>query len=213
MPVDRVRIYVDIDDVLAETARGLLAVAASRFDRRRSYDDLYEFELRDALGFDAETHRRFMHAAHEPEVLASFELTPGCVEVLEAWQRGGHEICLVTGRPPTCERATREWLERYRIPFASLAFVDKYGRHEALYGVPSFGVDALVSEHYAFAVEDSAPTAHFLASHGTPVALFTRPWNRSAAASGALRRVMDWAGVSAWFEDVLTSRGKHPTRL
>ncbi len=47
---------------------------------------------------------------------------------LERWSRAGYEIHLLTGRPPTTENATRDWLATHAIPHVQLDFVDKYGR-------------------------------------------------------------------------------------
>lgn len=200
------RIYVDVDDVLSETVRSMLVIAAERFGRRRRYDDIREFDLRVSFEFDEETHHRFMQAVHEPAVLRSFDVIPGAIEVLDEWQRAGHEICIVTGRPPTSERVTRDWLEQRGIPFSSLVCVDKYGRHGALHGGASRRLEALATEKYAFAIEDSVTIARFLAGLGTPVALLSRPWNLNADVGDGVFRVADWEQVSACFASHIARR-------
>jgi hypothetical protein len=143
-----------------------------------------------------------MDAAHEPEVLLGFHVVDGAVAVLDAWRQARHTVCVVTGRPPTTEQATRRWLEQHGVAHATLSFVDKYGSHGPLYGLASVGLETLAQAHYSFAVEDSLAMARFLAECGTPVALLTRPWNAGTEVPGA-HRCADWTEVERCFRDVI----------
>ena len=71
------RIYVDMDDVLCETAASLCRLAEREFGRRVPYAEVHDFDLQRVFGLDDEEMRRFMELSHAPETLAAYPVTPG----------------------------------------------------------------------------------------------------------------------------------------
>ena len=49
-------IYVDLDDVLCETARGFLGLLQREFDRRVAFEDIRDFDLGVSFGLDEIEH-------------------------------------------------------------------------------------------------------------------------------------------------------------
>ncbi len=183
------RIYIDIDDVLSHTISQLGDLLHQHFDKRVPYEDITEFNLASSFGLDEEEVERFLDLAHEPDAIRSIALVEDARPALEQWSSAGYEIHLLTGRPPTTESATRDWLATHAIPHVQLDFVDKYGRAHA------WGEDAEVLDlndvkqlQFCLAVEDSLEVAVFLATElQVSVALIDHPWNR------ALERIPDHA--------------------
>jgi len=174
------QIYVDMDDVLAETGRTFLRVLASDFGKRVEWDEIHDYDLGVSLGLDERTLTEFMHAIHEPEVLASIVPMTGSLETLEKWIEQGYEIEVVTGRPSSTEEVSRRWLKENEMPHHSLIHVDKYAWEEELLGT-SAGVPLvhLAGNGYRLAVEDSAEVAiHLTEIIDAPVVVLNRPWNR-----------------------------------
>ena len=93
------QIYVDLDDVLAETGRMFLAVLREEFGQVIEWDAIHDYDLGVSLGMDEARLTDFMHAVHRPEVLGAVKPIPGAREALEAWVDQGYEIEVVTGRP------------------------------------------------------------------------------------------------------------------
>ena len=184
-------IYVDLDDVLCETARGFLGLLASRFDRRVAFEEIHDFDLAVSFDLSPEELERFFDLAHRAERLEALAPIAGAIETVRGWVAGGHEVAVVTGRPPSSAQASRRWLARHRVPHRELVFVDKYGRPGGAAGV--LPLDAVGPEVYRLAVEDSLATARTLAARGLPVLLLDRPWNRGAC-DGATR-CADWRQV------------------
>ena len=186
-------IYVDMDDVLCATCRGLLRLLEDEFGRRVAYEEVHDFDLGKSFGMSADQIEEFMARVHQRDILAPLEPLPGATATLGAWVEEGFHIRIMTGRPPATRSATEEWLGRHRFPYHDLTFVDKYGRLGAEVGAgEAMSLAALASERFCLAVEDSAATATFLAEHAVaPVALLDRPWNRRGAAAG-VRRMADW---------------------
>jgi uncharacterized HAD superfamily protein len=177
------RVYVDLDDVLSQTIRGLIALLEREHGRRVREEDIRHFDLGRSFGLAPAELDAFMRCAHRPEELGALEPSPGAAAALESWTAGGHEVFVMTGRPPSSEASSRRWLEAHGMSHARLASVDKYGRpdRDSSDKAP-LSLDALGRFDFSLAVEDSLDTAIHLAERcQLPVALIDRPWNRDVA--------------------------------
>ena len=54
------RIYVDYDDCLCETARSFVKLAKEMFGRNAAYEDIRFFELDKSFALDEDQYARFM---------------------------------------------------------------------------------------------------------------------------------------------------------
>ena len=199
-------IYVDIDDVLAQTARAFARVFEQEYGRRIDLEEIESFDLGVSLGLSPESLDDFMKSVHRPEVLAEIEPMEGAVEVLAAWVDRGYEVAVVTGRPPGTEAVSREWLSKQEVPHHSLTFLDKYSWSEDLFsGSQAISIEELSRRSFSLVVEDSAEVACRLAGAlDAPVALLDRPWNRSSPRpedelKGRIFRCRDWQDVAERF--------------
>lgn len=188
-------LYVDLDDVLCETARHFLLVVEREFGRRVEYERLVDFDMGVSCGLTPGERDALYRIIHEPDELLRMAPIPEAIAALEAWSAAGREIAIVTGRPPDTLESTREWLARAGAPHHSLTLVDKYGRFTPDQRV-AIGLDQLRTRSFSVAIEDSLPMARFLAREmRVPVALIDCPWNRSAALDAGVERAGDWAAV------------------
>ena len=203
---ERRQIYVDLDDVLAETGRTFLRVLESEFGKSVDWDQIHDYDLGVSLDLDEEQLTEFMHAVHRPEVLASVTPMLGALEALENWVEQGYEIEVVTGRPSATEEISRQWLQDKQIPHHSLIHVDKYAWEEELMGTSS-GVPLvqLKGNGYCLAIEDSAEVSiHLTEILEAPVVVLDRPWNRRALDSypnqdGRIVRCESWQEICEHF--------------
>lgn len=199
-------IYVDLDDVLSETIEPLICLVEERFGRRVALETLREFDLGRAFGLVGSQLDELMRLAHEPECLAGFAPKPGAADTLGHWRASGYDVSIMTGRPPSTARSSREWLHRHDMAHTRLACVDKYGRDDfADASEPLVELEALVEFGFVLAVEDSAEMAMHLALHcEITVALIDRPWNRELGplprdAAQRIVRCGDWSEVAEHF--------------
>lgn len=176
------RIYVDFDDVICETARHLMQYANQRYGTSVSYEDIRWFELRKSLRLDDEQYVEVMQYAHHDAILALYPPAAGAVEVLSHWLATGHSVFIVTGRPATTRDASRQWLVNNGFPEIPVICVDKYRREKP----PPFGIEpALTTEefaalHFDIAIEDAPAALDLLAaSKCQRIFIFDRPWNSS----------------------------------
>lgn len=196
------KIYVDIDDVLCETAVSLCDMAERVFGRRVEYRNVREFDLQNVFGLSDSEMGRFRDLSHEPEFLASFAVTPGAVEGLRALVVAGHSVDLVTGRPASSHIGTEMWLDSAGIDGLTVTYVDKYGRSQ-IYGCnpgdpPTIGMDELAAREYDVAIDDSPLVLSKLAAwHKTCVLVYDRPWNAGFGLAQNMSRIGSWAEALA----------------
>lgn len=190
-------IYVDLDDVLAQTAEGIIELAQGIFGRAVEFEDLFSFDLGKSFALSPKQHAELLRAAHEPEFVLGLSPQPGAAECLAAQYAAGCTIEIVTGRPPDTLEDAREWLSQQGFPPVTLRSVDKYGRHEGQPG--SLPLVWLQERAFDLAVEDSFDTAAYLARETpTRVLLLDRPWNAQplvGAHAKNIARVRDWDAV------------------
>jgi uncharacterized HAD superfamily protein len=203
------RVYVDIDDVLSATIECLVELLHRIHDRRVAVEDVCHFDLEKSFELDRDEIAAFMDHAHRDEIIESIEPTEGAADVLGEWAGAGHEVRLVTGRPPSTYHASRRWLARHAIPHDDLHHLDKWGRPRwNPKGLPALRFEDLPALDLSFAVEDSLETAVRLVEQlDIPVALMDRPWNRDlsgvpARTRAALVRCRDWDAVAKAFDEL-----------
>jgi uncharacterized HAD superfamily protein len=185
-------IYVDMDDVLCETARGCLAIIESKFGKRIAYECLTNFDLGQSCELGPEELAALYHIVHHPDELLKLEPIQGAIPVLQQWVRAGYEIAIVTGRPPVTYECSLDWLKIHRVPYNSFTIVDKYARF-TIQNTIAISLSELADRRFHFAVEDSPTMARFLAEEmSVPVKLFDRPWNRTAPAHPIITRYNHW---------------------
>jgi uncharacterized HAD superfamily protein len=192
-------IYVDMDDVLCETARGCLAIIEREFGIRVVYEQLLTFDLGKACALGAAETEELYRIVHRPDELLKLEPIEGAMPILKQWFAAGYEIAIVTGRPPITYEASIEWLARQRVPYHSFTVVDKYGRF-ATDNTTAVTLSELASRRFSFAVEDSPTMAKYLAENmEVPVKLYDRPWNRTGVEHPRITRHIHWREIVGTF--------------
>lgn len=189
------QIYIDIDDILCETAATLCRLAEREFGKGVPYADVREFDLQRVFGLTDAEMRRFAELSHAPECLLSYPETPGAVAGVKALRAAGHDIEFVTGRPATCCEATAEWLRRAGLGTLPVLYVDKYGRYCGLSeGFPRMvTLPELLARPYDVAIDDSPVILPHLARwERTRVLVLDRPWNAGYPLAPNMTRVRDW---------------------
>jgi 5'(3')-deoxyribonucleotidase len=116
-------IYVDMDDVLCETARGCLEIVERVFGKRIAYEQLTDFNLGNACELSSEETAELYHIVHHPDELLRLKPVNGAIAVLNQWMAAGFEIAIVTRRHPATYEQSLDWLVRERVPYQSFTLV------------------------------------------------------------------------------------------
>ena len=191
-------IYVDYDDCLCETARSFSKLVYDMFQKDVPYEDMHYFNLQKSFQLTDEEYEQLLVRGHEPDVLLSYEETPGAADVINEWARQGHQVSIITGRPFDSFEPSRLWLDRHGFADIKLYCLDKYGR-EQRFGESTFSLqlEDYMKLQFDFAIEDS-PSAFRFFDHlpKLQVLVFDRPWNRAEKLPGVnYRRCFDWEGI------------------
>jgi uncharacterized HAD superfamily protein len=196
MPLSNKTIYIDLDDVLCQTARRFLVIVEREFGKKVTYEQLTNFDVGTACGLRSEERELLYRIVHQPDELMQMAPIVEAIAAVTQWADADYEIAIVTGRPPASFDASRAWLARHGVPHHSFTMVDKYARFETA-NTPAIGLQELAGRKYSWAVEDSLPMAQYLASQmAVPVALVDCPWNRSAQEHANISRHTDWATIA-----------------
>ena len=188
-------IYIDYDDCLCETARHFSVLVKELFGLDVPYEKIWYFNLQKSFSLTDEEYEEMMIKAHRPEVLLSYEETPGAAATVNGWIDEGHEVSIITGRPFGAYEASREWLDRHGLERVRLFCLNKYGRDNFIKNSDfSLEVEDYYKMHFDYAIEDS-PTAFKFFEHlpELKVMVYDRPWNRECEFPGEnYRRCFDW---------------------
>lgn len=192
------KIYCDMDDILCETAAALCKVAEAEFGVRVRYEDVRDFNLQKTFNLTDEQMRYFMETAHLEGCLEAIPETPGAVAGLKALAAAGHDVEIVTGRPATSHRPTRNWLDKAGLADFRVTYVNKYGRlfspdEDTPEMVP---LADLLKRRYDVAIDDSPVVLPALSAwKNTKVMVFNRPWNATFELFPNMRRVSGWSAI------------------
>ncbi len=194
------RVYVDMDDVLCETAASLCGMAEREFARRVRYEDVKHFDLQKVFSLDDGEMAAFRALSHSPQMLSSYPKTAGAVEGMRALAAAGHRVEIVTGRPASANCGTLAWLASAGLGEFPVAYVDKYGRADCFArsadDPPTFSTTELKARRYDIAVDDSPLALDILADWPeTRVLVFNRPWNAAYTLAPNMKRVSGWKEI------------------
>ena len=76
------KIYIDFDDVICETAKYFTKIAKELFGIDVPYRQVQFFNLQKSFDLSDEQYDKLMEAGHLPENLLSYEETPGASETI-----------------------------------------------------------------------------------------------------------------------------------
>lgn len=175
------KIYIDFDDVICETADYFTKLAKDLFDKDVPYKEVQFFNLQKSFDLSDNQYEELMRAGHFPENLLAYKETEGASGVINSWVDEGHEVSVVTGRPFNSYEPSRKWLDNHGLDRVPLFCVDKYGREnfnqDCTY---SMTLADLYKLDFDFAIEDSpAAFEHVVHFENCKVAVFDRPWNKN----------------------------------
>ncbi len=188
------KIYVDFDDCICETARNFSDLAVEMFDIHVPYEKIKYFDLDKSFNLSDEQFDQFMIRGHEPEVLLSYDETPGASSVINEWISCGHDVSIITGRPFSSYEPSRQWLDNHGLKNVRLYCLNKYGRDSLIYSDFSLELEDYYKMEFDYAVEDS-PKAFKFFDHlpDLKVLVYDRPWNRDIKfKNDNYIRCLDW---------------------
>ena len=188
-------IYIDFDDCLCETAKNFSELVQDLFGIYVPYENIRYFDLQKSFSLTDKQYEEMMIKAHMPEVLLTYEETPGAVKTVNNWIDEGHDVSIITGRPYSAYEASLEWLDRHGLERVRLYCLNKYGRDSFIKNSDfSLEIEDYYKMHFDYAIEDS-PAAFRFFEHlkELKVMVYNRPWNSDCEFPGKnYIRCYDW---------------------
>ncbi len=192
-------IYLDMDDVLCETARDLCGLVFRLFGKGCQYHEMELFDLQRAYGLTEAENRVLMENAHSEDFLGALKITPGADLAVRKLTEAGHEVTIVTGRPVTTAESSIRWLEKNNFPALSFRCLDKYNRW---FMGESSSPYYLSRENFSkmrfdFFVDDSPSAVQMLSERDDgQILVFDRPWNQMVSIlPPRMKRVTCWEQI------------------
>ena len=141
---------------LCETARAFTGIAERLFGKKVPYEEVRFFNLQDSFKLTDDEYKQLMIEGHLPEVLLSFEETPGASKVINEWIDKGYEVDIITGRPYSTYEVSKQWLDEHGLERVNLFFLNKYGR-DLFYKKNDYNLelDDFYKMKFDYAIEDS----------------------------------------------------------
>lgn len=203
------KIYIDFDDVICETAVFFTKIAKELFDIDLPYSQVQFFNLKKTFDLNDEQYDELMRVGHISSNLLSYEETADASKIINKWVDAGHEVKIITGRPFDAYEPSRKWLDDHNLDRVPLFCVDKYGREsfnkDCSY---SMTLEELYALTFDFAIEDSpAAFEHVMHFKNCKVAVFNRPWNKNEELpNDSFVRCDNWEKIDELFENI-TKKG------
>lgn len=197
------KIYIDFDDVICETAKHFSYLAKEMFGIDVPYCEIQFFNLKKSFDIDDSQYDAMMREGHTVENLLAYEETPNASKIINKWVGEGHDVKIITGRPFDSYEPSRKWLDDHGLEQIPLFCVDKYGRESFNEGMSySMTLEELYAMTFDFAIEDSpAAFEHVMHFANCKVAVFDRPWNRGEDfPNNSFVRCADWSAIDELFE-------------
>ncbi|MCQ2521222.1 MAG: 2-dehydropantoate 2-reductase [Lachnospiraceae bacterium] len=197
------KIYIDFDDVICETALFFTKIAKELFGIDVPYSEVQFFNLKKSFDITDEQYDKLMRVGHYPENLLSYEETIGASKIINQWASEGHEVSVVTGRPYDSYEPSRRWLDEHGLARIPLFCVDKYGRETFNQNCTySMTLEQLYQMNFDFAIEDSpAAFEHVMHFEKCRIAVFSRPWNKNVLLpNDSFIRCTDWNEIDCVFQ-------------
>ena len=191
-------IYIDFDDCLCETAKNFSKLVKELFDKDVPSERIRFFDLQRSFSLTEAQYEEMMLEGHRPEVLLSYEETPGASQTINGWLDRGHEVSIITGRPSSAYEPSRMWLDAHGLERVRLYCLNKYGRDSFIKNSEfSLELEDYYKMKFDYAVEDS-PSAFKFFGHlpELKVLVYDRPWNHGCEfPAGDYTRCFSWDNI------------------
>lgn len=195
-------IAIDIDDVLADYAKGFVDFSNARWGGNLTIDD-YDEHWGNVWGLNKDEVRRRADLIHLERMVRNLDHKPEARPVLEKLAQR-FELMVVTSRRIQNKDDTLDWLQKY-YPMISTelvtftSFFDKIDDQS----IKKTKGSLIASLGASYMIDDLPKHCFSAVDHGVKALLFgSYSWNRIDTLPESITRVADWGDVERYFEDV-----------
>lgn len=194
-PLPRLKVAVDVDEVLGQFLVELNGFCQERYGMSHNVEDYHVYHFATVWGCSQETSSHIVHEFFESSNFQQLPLVPGAFEALcemQAWC----DLHVVTSRQHVIQDITVEWLStHYPGIFTSI----KFGNHYAREGPTRKKSDLCKEIDADVLIDDNPDYAIDCAASGIHVILYNwqngYPWSRLSEKDDRIREVTCWSDV------------------
>lgn len=195
LKMKKLRIGIDIDNVIADSYPAYLSRYNERFGTKIILEEVtdFYFSTRDVTQKDGQ---EFIYRLITDDTF-QMELPPyrDVPEVISRWSKKGYRIHYITARPESTRNVTQKWLQKHGFGVLD-ATLDMYDENKHSDDT-DYKIGVVVEKKIDLMIEDAKEIACALP---IPVILLDRPWNRGTLPSHVIR-VADWLQIERILED------------
>jgi DNA polymerase II large subunit len=184
----KMKIAVDVDDVLCETVKYFLKIA-EKDGVKKKFEDFYCYNFWEVCGISKERSIELFNEISSNESAGEIELIEGAKEGLDKISRN-NEIIFITSRPIGFRKHTIDFIKnRFKISSPFVLFSSDFHG-----GKGNKKSEFCKKEGIEIIVEDQENISLDCAENGIRVLLLDKPWNKKVNHENIIR-CKDWAEV------------------
>jgi len=180
------KIGIDIDDVLAEFARGYLEKYKEKYGKEVKFEDIFSFDLWKPLGISKQESIELADSYYDSPEFDNIDLVEGAFEIIKKLNKE-HKLFFITSRPLKIKDKTNLFLNKYfsDINFELVFSNDFFGsqRKSKSEICRELGIGLLIEDNKSYSLD--------CAKKGIKVFLFDKPWNKNFEHEN-VERVYSW---------------------
>lgn len=199
----RLKIGIDIDNVIANSYPAFLAKFNEVFATQIKYEEIFDF-------YYLEKHPNVKHDKakdfiHKLLVDEEFQLNilpyERVLPIISNWKKTGHRIHYITSRPHTSRDLTYRWLEKhgFLLPGTTLDLFNStqhFNKHRKK--IREYKKMVAEKRGVNLFIEDSREIAETME---IDVLLLDRPWNQGKLPKN-VKRVKDWEEIEKYIDKI-----------
>ncbi len=194
------KIGFDLDDVLLDMSDLILTHLNTQLNKNISKEDLTTFHyIEEVFGLNEDETNKYMEYLYSDAGHKNVRPVTGAVESISRIGKN-NEIYIVTAKPDTLEKNTKEWLNSHFLPvFKDVHFTNQYMSKK----IQKRKSDICEAMGIQIFVDDSLSNAKDISSVNIPVLLFDTPWNQTDVLPDLVKRVYSWDEIEKEIENLL----------
>ena len=178
----------DLDDVLLDFNKNILACSNARFGTQDKREDMSEFHLDVIWKTTREQAKERVFEFYNSPEHAQIRPIEGAVEAIQKLKQN-NKLFIITSRPDSHRDSATAWLEKY-FPnsFEQIFFTNQFHGQ----GTPKMKSEVCRELGIETFIDDGFYNAEDIAESGVPVLLYNAPWNQSKIKNPLITRVYSW---------------------
>ncbi len=186
----KLRIGIDIDDVVVEYLKSFLDYVEKKEGKKFLYEEIFDYSFQDILGVSREEIWNLVKGHESDEIIINLDLIENSKESIELLNNV-HKIFFITSRNTKIKNTTLLFFEKhfpnhnFKILFSGENWDN--GNRSKQEICKDYGIEIFIEDNLDYALD--------CATNGIKVFLIDKPWNQKENLPENIIRVKDWKDI------------------